>query len=51
VVVRLPDSEQWRIGDYLVAWFSTAESRTWERCFVVATLNKVRFLRPAEKGD
>ena len=51
VVVRLPDSEQWRIGDYLVAWFQAGDSRSWERCFVVATPNKVRVLRPPREGE
>ena len=46
VLVRLPDAEQWRIGDHLVAGFSTAEARSWSRCFVVITANKVRVLRP-----
>jgi len=46
LLVRLPDSEQWRIGDYVLGWFSTPDARTWERCFVVATINKVRVLRP-----
>jgi len=45
LVVRLPDSEQWRVGDHLVGWFSDA--RTWERCMVVATLRKVRVVRGA----
>jgi len=47
IVVRLPDSEQWRVADYLVAWLSSAEGKTWERCFVVATPNKVRVIRPS----
>jgi predicted nuclease of predicted toxin-antitoxin system len=47
VVVRLPDAEQWRISDYLAAWFATPDAKSWERCFVVATPNKVRILRPA----
>ena len=46
LLVRLPDAEQWRISDYLVAWFSTSDASTWERCFVVATPNKVRVRRP-----
>jgi predicted nuclease of predicted toxin-antitoxin system len=46
LLVRLPDSEQWRITDYLVAWLSTPDASTWERCFVVATPNKVRVRRP-----
>jgi len=46
LLVRLPDAEQWRIADYLVAWFSTPDANTWDRCFVVATPNKVRVLRP-----
>jgi len=48
LLVRLPDSEQWRISDYLVAWFSLSDASTWERCFVVATPNKVRVRRPPE---
>ncbi|MBI2394578.1 MAG: DUF5615 family PIN-like protein [Deltaproteobacteria bacterium] len=50
LLVRLPDSEQWRIADYLVAWFAAPDARTWQRCFVVATPNKVRVVRPAEPG-
>jgi predicted nuclease of predicted toxin-antitoxin system len=46
VLVRLPDAEQWRISDYLVASFSTVESRTWTNCFVVATSNRIRVMRP-----
>jgi len=48
LLVRLPDAEQWRISDYLVAWFSAPDANTWERCFVVATPNKVRVRRPPE---
>jgi predicted nuclease of predicted toxin-antitoxin system len=51
LVVRLPDSEQWRIGDYLVGWFSEPDAHTWARCFVVATPNKVRVMRPAESAS
>ena len=45
LIVRLPDSEQWRVGDHLVAWFSDPDARTWERCMVIATLRKVRVVR------
>jgi predicted nuclease of predicted toxin-antitoxin system len=48
LLVRLPDSEQWRVGDFVVAWLSTAEAQTWCRCFVVATPARIRVLRPAE---
>ncbi len=48
LLVRLPDAEQWRIADYLVAWFSAPDVETWARCFVVATPNKVRVIRPAK---
>ena len=47
LLVRLPDTEQWRVSDYLSAWFSTPDAATWERCFVVATPTKVRVRRPA----
>jgi hypothetical protein len=46
LIVRLPDSEQWRVGDHLVAWFSAPDARSWSGCFVVATVHKVRVLRP-----
>lgn len=46
LLVRLPDSEQWRAADYLVAWLSDPEARTWARSVVVATPQKVRVLRP-----
>jgi predicted nuclease of predicted toxin-antitoxin system len=46
LLVRIPDAEQWRISDYLAAWFSTPDAGTWERCFVVATPTKVRVRRP-----
>jgi predicted nuclease of predicted toxin-antitoxin system len=46
LLVRLPDAEQWRIADYLAAWFSAPDAGTWDRCFVVATPNKVRVRRP-----
>jgi hypothetical protein len=47
LIVRLPDSEQWRIGDYVTAWLSSPDIASWARCFVVATPTKVRVLRPA----
>jgi len=47
LIVRLPDSEQWRIGDYVTAWLSSPDIESWARCFVVATQTKVRVLRPA----
>jgi len=48
LVVRLPDDEQWRVTDFLVGWFASPDSRTWDKCFVVATPNKVRVHRPDE---
>jgi hypothetical protein len=47
LIVRLPDSEQWRVGDHLVGWFSDTKVRTWDRCMVVATLRKA-FTVPTE---
>jgi predicted nuclease of predicted toxin-antitoxin system len=41
------DSEQWRVGDHLVAWFSDPDAPSWERCMVVATLRNVRVVRGA----
>jgi predicted nuclease of predicted toxin-antitoxin system len=45
LLVRLPDAEQWRVGDHLVAWFSAPDVHSWEGCLVVATPNKVRVMR------
>jgi predicted nuclease of predicted toxin-antitoxin system len=46
ILVRVPDADQWRLGDYLVAWFSQPDAKTWAGCFVVATPTKVRVRRP-----
>jgi predicted nuclease of predicted toxin-antitoxin system len=45
-IVRLPDSEQWRLGDYLAAWFADPDVESWQRCLVVATPHKLRVIRP-----
>ena len=47
-IIRLPDSEQWRLGDYLVGWFAGPDVESWRRCFVVATPHKLRVLRPSD---
>ena len=47
LIVRLPDSEQWRAADHLVAWFSDPEAQSWGGCLVVATTHKVRVVRAA----
>lgn len=46
LLVRLPDHEQWRVGDWVVAWLSAPEAATWHGCFVVASPRRVRVLRP-----
>jgi predicted nuclease of predicted toxin-antitoxin system len=45
LIVRLPDSEQWRTADHLVAWFSDLDARSWAGYLVVATMHKVRVVR------
>jgi predicted nuclease of predicted toxin-antitoxin system len=45
LLVRLPDTEQWRAADHLVAWLSDPDAPSWQGCLVVATLHKVRVLR------
>lgn len=47
MLVRLPDDEQWRVNDYLVAWLADLDAATWTRCVVVATPTKVRVVRPS----
>lgn len=51
LLVRLPDAEQWRVSDYLVAWFTDSEIGNWARCVVVATPTKVRVLRPSASHE
>jgi predicted nuclease of predicted toxin-antitoxin system len=46
-IVRLPDSEQWRLSDYLVAWFAGPDVESWRQCLVVATPHKLRVQRPS----
>jgi predicted nuclease of predicted toxin-antitoxin system len=46
LLVRIPDGEQNRLPAYLEAWLQTPECESWAHCFVVATPNKVRILRP-----
>jgi predicted nuclease of predicted toxin-antitoxin system len=43
-IVRLPDSEQWRLPDYLVGWFAARDVASWRGCFIVATPNKLRII-------
>jgi len=45
MIVRLPDSEQWRVADFLVGWFSSPDVATWARAVVVATPTKLRISR------
>lgn len=46
LLVRLPDADQWRVNDYLIAWLSDPDARSWIRCVVAATPTKVRVIRP-----
>jgi predicted nuclease of predicted toxin-antitoxin system len=48
LVVRIPDSEQWRVADYLYGWFSSPDAKSWEGAFVVATATKIRVLKFTE---
>ena len=51
VLVRMRDEDQWRIADFLAAWFSMPDALTWARCFVVATPTRLRVLRPPPPAD
>jgi len=46
LLIRLPESDQWRIADFVDACFSLPDAATWSGCFVVASPHKVRVLRP-----
>jgi len=46
LIARLPDAEQWRIGDYVVGWLSSPDANTWQGALIVATPTKLRVLRP-----
>lgn len=46
LLVRLPDEEQWRASDHIVAWFADPTAVSWTGCLVVASPRKVRVIRP-----
>jgi len=46
LLARVPDDEQWRVADHVVAWFSDEEAKNWSGFLVVASPRKVRVLRP-----
>jgi predicted nuclease of predicted toxin-antitoxin system len=46
LIVRLPDTEPWRLSDDLAGWFAGPDVASWEGCFVVATPRKIGVLRP-----
>ena len=48
LLVRLPDSEQWRVSDYVDGWLTDRDAESWTGCVVVATPNKVRIIRPGK---
>lgn len=50
LIVRLPDAEQWRAADHLLAWFSDPVARSWGGCLVVATIHKVRVIRASGRS-
>lgn len=45
LIARVPEGEQWRIADHILAWFALPETPSWERCLVVATPVRVRVVR------
>lgn len=51
LLARLPQSQQARAGDLIVACFSMPEARTWSRCLVVVTPSRVRVSRPATPAN
>jgi predicted nuclease of predicted toxin-antitoxin system len=46
LLVRVFDDAQWRLTDFLIGWLGNPDCESWNRCFVVATQNKLRVLRP-----
>jgi predicted nuclease of predicted toxin-antitoxin system len=48
LLVRVPDNEQWRVGDWVLNWLSRTDAASWKSCFVVASPRKVRVLRPPD---
>lgn len=46
LLVRVPDVEQWRVGEYVIAWLQGSDVESWRGCFVVGTPAKLRVVRP-----
>ena len=42
LVVRLPDAEQFRVAEYVTAWFQRMDVESWVGCLVVGTPNRLR---------
>lgn len=47
LIVRLPDSEQFRAAEYVTAWFQHADVESWAGCLVVGTTTRLRVRRPS----
>lgn len=45
MLVRIPEEEQPRLSDHLVAWFTNQDCESWSGVFVVATPRKLRVSR------
>lgn len=48
LLVRIPDGVQNALADYLESWLSSPDCESWAGCYVIATPNKVRVLRPEQ---
>jgi len=46
LLVRLPDHDQWRVGQFVIDCLASPDVATWSGCIVVATPNKVRVRGP-----
>lgn len=46
LLVRLPEEDQWRAGDFVLAWLGSTAPETWAGCLVVGTPSRLRIRRP-----
>jgi hypothetical protein len=49
LVVRLPEREQYRATEYVVAWFERYDAEAWSRCLVVGTPVRLRIRTPKDE--
>jgi predicted nuclease of predicted toxin-antitoxin system len=48
LVARLSEEEQWRVTEFIQAWFCGSEVEEWFGCLVIGTPSRLRVRRPGK---